>query len=311
MSRVLLITPARDEAEFLTATIRAVAAQTRPPDLWLIVDDGSTDETPEILARYAAELPFMRVIQAPATEFEADRDRLTLAAEARAFNAGLAAVAMTGLTHIGKLDADVELPPDYLERLLDRFAAEPKLGIAGGTLLERSGGGEWRPTKVPAHHVRGAVKLYSRECFEAIGGIEERLGWDTIDETYARMRGYSTRSLSDLAAHHHRPVATRGGALRGRARHGQCAYILRYAPWWVILRSFKVGCSRPFGLTGAAFLYGYARSAARRDGRVEDEEFRRFVARELRGRARPGSDANARIPARAAVAKVPTFFMRS
>jgi poly-beta-1,6-N-acetyl-D-glucosamine synthase len=311
MSRVLLITPARDEAEFLTATIGAVAAQTRPPDLWLVVDDGSTDETPEILARHAAELPFMKVIQAPTVELEANHDRLTVAAEARAFNAGLAAVAMTGLTHIGKLDADVELPPDYLERLLERFAEEPELGIAGGTLLEQNGGQEWRPAKVPAHHVRGALKLYSRECFEAIGGIEERLGWDTIDETYARMRGYSTRSLPDLTARHHRPVGSRGGALRGRARHGQCAYILGYAPWWVLLRSFKVGCSRPFGLTGAAFLYGYARSAARREGRVEDEEFRRFVARELRGRVRPGSDANALVPARAEVAEVPTFFMRS
>ncbi len=310
MSRVLLITPARDEAAYLANTIRAVAAQTRPPDLWLIVDDGSTDDTPRILRSLAAKVPFLRVLQAPPQDSQPGEDRLTMAAEARAFNAGLATVDRAGFTHLGKLDADVELPPDYLELLLQRFAADPQLGIAGGALLEQ-GGGRWRPTKVPAHHVRGALKLYSRECFGAIGGIEERLGWDTIDETYARMRGYSTRSLPELAARHHRPVATRGGTLRGRARHGQCAYILRYGSWWVTLRSLKVACSRPLGLSGAAFLYGYLRSALRRDDRVEDEEYRRFVARELRDRARLSGEPNARIPERPGAAKVPTFFMRS
>jgi hypothetical protein len=132
--------------------------------------------------------------------------------------------------------------------------------------------------------VRGALKLYSRECFSSIGGIEERLGWDTIDETYARMNGFNTRSLSEVVARHHRPVATRGGTLRGRARHGQCAYILRYGGWWVALRSLKVACSRPYGLSGLAFLYGYLRSAVQGEDRVEDERFRRFVAAELRGR---------------------------
>ena len=141
--------------------------------------------------------------------------------------------------------------------------------------------GGWQPTKVPAYHVRGALKLYSRECFEAIGGIEERLGWDTIDETYARMHGYTTRSLPRPTARHHRPVATRGGTLRGRARHGQCAYILRYGPWWVTLRSLKVACSRPYGLSGVAFLYGYLRGMARFEPKVEDERFKRFVRSEL------------------------------
>lgn len=310
MSRVLLITPARDEAAYLERTIRAVIAQTRRPDLWLIVDDGSTDATPEILARLAAEAPFLRVVQAPPQSSLPGADRLTIAAEARAFNAALATVDAGGFTHIGKLDADVELPPDYMERLLDAFAAEPELGVAGGTLLEQSAGA-WRATKVPAYHVRGALKLYSRECFAAIGGIEERLGWDTIDETYARMHGYTTRSLPDLLARHHRPVATRGGTLRGRARHGQCAYILRYGAWWVALRSFKVACSRPYGLSGIAFFYGYLRSAVRRDDRVEDEQYRRFVAAELRGRIRLGSRIGTLIANRSQTTKVPTFFVRS
>jgi biofilm PGA synthesis N-glycosyltransferase PgaC len=310
VARLLLITPARDEAAYLEKTIRGVLAQTRTPDLWLIVDDGSTDATPRILERFAAEAPFLRILRAPAQVGRAGEDRLTIAAEARAFNAALATVDLAEFTHVGKLDADVELPPDYMERLLERFATEPELGVAGGTLLEQGPRG-WQPTKVPAYHVRGALKLYSRECFEAIGGIEERLGWDTIDETYARMNGYKTRSLPEPTARHHRPVATRGGTLRGRARHGQCAYILRYGAWWVTLRSLKVACSRPYGLSGVAFLYGYLRSVMRRDDRVEDERYRRFVARELRGRIRLTGGRGAQISDRVQATKVPTFFMRS
>jgi glycosyltransferase involved in cell wall biosynthesis len=283
VDRLLLITPARDEAAHLAGTIRAVAAQTRKPDLWLVIDDGSTDGTAELLESTAAGVPFMRVLHAPQREGDPDADRLTLAAEAIAFNAALATVDLREFTHVGKLDADVELSPRYFEGLLARFEAEPELGIAGGVLLEHTGT-DWEPTKIPAYHVRGALKLYSRECFEAIGGVEERLGWDTIDETYARMRGYATRSVPEITARHHRPVATRGGALRGRARHGQCAYILRYGAWWVTLRSFKVALQRPYGLSGIAFLYGYYRALLKAQPKVEDERFKRFVRGELRMR---------------------------
>ena len=293
MTRVLLITPARDEAAYLENTIRAVAAQSRPPDLWLIVDDGSSDETPRILERLEAELPFLETMRAPGHAESRGRDGLAIAAEARAFNAALANVDADEFTHIGKLDADIELPPDYLEGLLGRFAAEPRLGVAGGTLLERCGG-EWRPTSAPAHHVRGALKLYSRECFRTIGGIEERLGWDTIDEIYARMHGYATHSFSELVARHHRPVATRGGALRGRARLGRCAYILRYSPWWVALKSARVATSPPYVLGGIAYFWGYLRPAVGdRHNRVEDPEFAHFVTAELRNRARPTAVARA------------------
>lgn len=284
MAGFLLITPARDEAAHLERTVRAVAAQSRTPDLWLIVDDGSTDATPQLLEGLAQEIPLLEIRQMPKRRPRSGEDGLAIAAEAVAFNAALASIDLTDFTHVGKLDADVELPPDYFERLLDRFAAEPELGIAGGVLLERNGSA-WEPTKIPGYHVRGALKLYSRECFEAIGGIEERLGWDTIDETYARMRGYSTRSVAEIAARHHRPVATRGGALRGRARHGQCAYILRYSAWWVLLRSFKVALQRPYGLSGIAFLYGYFQALLKAHPKVEDDGFKRFVRGELRQRA--------------------------
>ncbi len=311
MTRLLLITPARDEASHIERTARAVAAQTRPPDRWLIVDDGSTDATPSLLRKLQAELPFLTVLSAPQAELGENGDRLAFAAEARAFNWALASMDAAGFTHLGKLDADVELPPEYFDNLLARFAEQPSLGIAGGDLLEPGPQG-WQLAPVPDYHVRGAMKLYSRRCYDEIGGIEERLGWDTIDETYARMMGYETRSFRELLARHHRPVATANGALRGRARHGQCAYIVRYGPGWVLLRSFKVACSRPRVISGLAFFFGYLRAALRRDERVEDERFRRFVAAELRTRLRRASARLLRRPhGGREAAQVPPFFVRS
>jgi poly-beta-1,6-N-acetyl-D-glucosamine synthase len=282
-TRVLLITPVRNEAKHIVRMARALAAQTRRPDLWLVVDDGSDDATPQLLHELEAEIGFLRVLSTPEWHTAAGPDRLALAAEARAFNWALGTVDAAEYTHIGKLDGDIELPADYFERLLGGFAEEPALGIGGGTLLEPGRSG-WRSDRVPDYHVRGALKLYSADCFEAIGGIEERLGWDTIDETYARMRGFVTRSFPELVALHHRPVGTADGALRGHARHGECAYILHYGSAWILLRSLKVATTRPIGASGAAFVYGYLRSALRRRSRVDDEQFRRFVRRELRGR---------------------------
>jgi biofilm PGA synthesis N-glycosyltransferase PgaC len=284
---LLLITPVRNEADHIVRTARALAAQTRPPDLWLVVDDGSDDATPELLRSLEGEIGFMRALTTPRDHTATGPDRLALAAEARAFNWALSQVPLEEVDHVGKLDGDIELPPDYYERILERFDQEPALGIAGGVLEERGRDGGWSVDRNPDYHVRGALKLYSRACFEAIGGIEERLAWDTIDEAYARLHGFATRSFDDVVARHHRPAGTADGTLRGRARHGQCAYILHYGLGWVALRSLKAALDWPQGLSGVAYLYGYLRSAARREPRVDDPAFRRLVRRELRGRLVP------------------------
>jgi biofilm PGA synthesis N-glycosyltransferase PgaC len=281
--RLLIISPVRDEAEHIERVARSVAAQTRPPDAWVVVDDGSEDKTTEILHSLAGALPFMRIVSTPAGYTASDGDRLAAAAAPRAFNWGLRLVQWREFTHLGKLDGDVELPPEYFERLLAEFDRDPALGIAGGVISERIGPG-WRLVRIPRYHVRGALKVYTRECLEAIGGVQERLGWDTIDETYARMRGFSTRSVPDLVTRHHRHWGTADGSLRGRARHGECAYVLRYGLPWALLRSLKVAAARPRGLSGAAFVYGYLRAAAQGAPKVDDDDFRRFVRRELRRR---------------------------
>jgi glycosyltransferase involved in cell wall biosynthesis len=284
--RLLVISPIRNEAEHLERVARAMAAQTQPPQRWLLVDDDSTDETYALAQRLADEHPFIRVLRAPESPPLTDpRDRLASAAAPRTFNFGLGSLEWREFTHVAKLDGDMELPPGYWQRILDEFEADPKLGMAGGLRRELVRG-KWRLETIPLeYHVNGALKCYSRECLEAIGGIEERLGWDIIDETTARMRGFHTRSFADLVAIHHRPWASADGTLRGRARYGASAYIARAPAYWIAARSLKIATARPEGLSGLAFLYGYFRAALRRTPKVEDEEFRRAVRREFRGRA--------------------------
>ena len=283
--RILIISPVRNEAAHIERVVRAVAAQELVPARWIVIDDGSTDRTLELLRRLEDEVPFLTVTERlRAVPEGATRDRLARAAAPRNFNAGLALADWREYTHVMKLDGDIELPPHYFRTLMDRFAADPKLGLAGGVLEEPTAEGPMRPIKIPANHIHGALKCYSRECFEAIGGVQERLGWDTIDETYARMHGYDTVSFRELVSVHHRPIGSADGVLRGRARHGECAYITHYSPLWVTLRSLKVACSRPRVLSGAAFLFGYTRAAARGTERVPDAAYRAFTRRELRQR---------------------------
>jgi hypothetical protein len=285
--RILIISPVRNEAAHIDRVVAGVAAQTRPPSLWLVVDDGSTDGTLETLRKHEGELALLRVLEAPEHPTDGGSpDRLALAAEARAFRWAFGQVSKGAFDFVGKLDGDIELPPDYFERLLEHFSASGTLGIGGGTLIEPSTGGRWRRLRIPEHHVHGALKLYRLACYQAIGGMEERLGWDTIDETYARMHGFTTRSFPAIVARHHRPAGGAQGLLRGRARHGECAYILHYSVPWILLRSLKMATQRPVVLSGLAFVAGFARAALGPTSQVPDEGFRRFVRAELRGRVR-------------------------
>ena len=287
-ARVLLISPVRDEAAHIDAVAEGAGSQTRPPALWVVVDDGSTDGTLEKLRGHAARLPFLKVVSTP-PGFTVDAgDRLAAGGPDRAWNFGLrAAGGPEGFTHLGKLDGDVAMPPGYLEGLLERFAADPGLGMAGGAIFEPDGHGGWERLPTPPDHVTPMARLYTLECFEAIGGMPERLGADVITTTYAKLRGFGTATFAELPFRHLRHMGTAQGALRGRARHGLYQWIVHYSLLWVSLRSLLVAVRfRPYGLSGAWFLAGYLGAALRGVPRVEDPEFRAFVRGEQRARLR-------------------------
>ena len=219
--RLLVISPVRNEVKHIDRVVRAMAGQTRPPDLWLVADNSSDDGTLEVLRKHEVDMPFLRIVEVPPLTEKAGADRLAQAIPARVFNRALAEVDWEAFTHLGNLDGDIELPSDYFDRMLEKMRRDPRLGITGGSIIEPSGpGGSWRPLAAPAHHVHGALRLLTEQCFESVGGVQESPIWDTVDETYARMYGYRTERDRDLVARHHRPVGSADGLLRGRNELG-------------------------------------------------------------------------------------------
>jgi poly-beta-1,6-N-acetyl-D-glucosamine synthase len=291
--RLLVISPVRNEGEHLDAVAASLEQQTRRPDLWLIVDDNSTDATPLILRRLDDQIDWLRTASMPASDVLDRGDRLALGRVERVFNRGLDLLDWREFTHVGKLDGDVLLPGGYFERMLERFAQDPRLGLAGGALTERRAG-RWVTVATPEEMATGQARIYSRACLAAVGGIPERLGADPIADTYARMTGFTSRTFADLPFRHLRQMGSAQGALRGRARQGAAHYIVHYSLPWAVLRAGKMALGTPpRPLSGPAFLFGYLRAAAGGTRRVEDPAFRAFARAEQRRRM-----ASALVPGR-------------
>jgi poly-beta-1,6-N-acetyl-D-glucosamine synthase len=270
--RIIAITPARDEENFLPRLIASMAAQTLKPERWIIIDDGSTDATAQILDQAAARYPWIEVKHLPV-----GRERLP----------GGESVLMQFLPRevwhdfdaIFRVDADISFKPDLLELLAAEFARDPSLGIAGSGLFEPEGTA-WREIRSPSFHTRGAVKMYSRACFEAIGGLVSGLGWDTIDEARAMMLGYKSHSFRHIRAYHHRPQGSAGGYLKGNLAAGRAAYNVGYHPLFLIMRAAKRGLSWPPVIGGMFLFAGYLEGYLRRSEKIAPPDLVRFIRRQ-------------------------------
>jgi biofilm PGA synthesis N-glycosyltransferase PgaC len=278
-----------DEERHLQRFLDSMAAQKRPPDLLVLVDDGSSDRSPVIAADWSRSRPSVRVRGHPRRPRE--RDRLAQAPELRAFQGALAEIEEPWDVAV-KMDADLELSPDLFATLERAFLANPDLGIAGAHLsvLDPVTGRAVRERSAP-EHVRGATKFYRRACMREIAPIPPILGWDTIDEITARKHGWRTASLEcpGGGALHLRATGSIDGLLRAQYRWGVCAYGIGQHPLWVALSATRRLGDRPYVLGAAAFLAGWAGAPLRRRPRAP-EGVRAHGRREqlaiLRGRAR-------------------------
>jgi glycosyltransferase involved in cell wall biosynthesis len=269
MSNYLSITPVRDEERFLPGLIASMVSQTRRPERWLLIDDGSADATPAIIEEAARVHRWIEPRHLP-------RERVRRPGGESVIMQFLPPEAWRDVDFIARFDADLTFDSDYIERLLAEFARQPRLGIASGTLLEPGSDGAWREVVTPTFHTRGPSKLYSRPCFAAIGGLEPGLGWDTIDEIRAIMHGFVTRSFRHIHAWHHRPTGSARGMSRGRFNAGRAAYQAGYSPVFMgarVLRHLAIG--RP--LQGVAMLAGFADGYLRRAKRAASPDVVRFV----------------------------------
>lgn len=273
--RIVLVSPARNEDTTLERTLAAVRAQTRLPDLWVLVDDGSTDRTPEIMAKAARETPWIRVVA------RADRGfRAVGGGVVDAFYAGLDSVEGE-YDFIAKLDVDLEFSPRYIERLLERFAQNPKLAAASGKVFRPEGDG-FVEESIIDEQVSGAFKFYRREAFERIGGFVRQVMWDGIDFHRARMEGYQTRSFrdDDLRIIHLRLMGSTDRSIyRGRVRWGAGQWFMGSAFAYVVVSGLFRMRERPFVIGGLLIIAGYCLSALRRLPRYDEPGFREELHR--------------------------------
>jgi hypothetical protein len=281
---VAVAVPFLNERDNIETFLGSLAAQTRPPDRLLLVDDGSTDGSHDAAASFAAEHEWARLLRRPPRPPE--RDRLATAKELEAFQWAVAQLDVEWDV-LGKLDADLRLTPRTLETIAGELERDDGLGLAGSFLQENG-----RRIHIGEGHVHGATKFFRRACWEDVAPIPPILGWDTIDESTARMRGWRTQSfeMPDGDPEHLRPRGTYDGLLRGYRRWGECSYALGEAPLHVALYTLRqMATQAPRVTGGASYVAGYAGAALRRAPRAGPEvraHVRREQMRRLRRRLR-------------------------
>jgi poly-beta-1,6-N-acetyl-D-glucosamine synthase len=292
-----LVSPCRDEADYLQITIDAVAAQSVLPAKWLIVDDGSSDATPEILARAAAKYPFIQVVR------REDRGHRSVGPGViDAFYHGLSQVNVDDYEYLCKFDCDLELPRRYFERTMELFEQDRWLGTLSGKLHVRFGKREVEERTGDENSV-GPVKFYRARCFKAIGGFVREVCWDGIDGHMCRMRGWVARSVNDpeLRIVHLRQMGSSHISLwNGRIRWGKGKYFMGSAPAYVAAAALYRMGERPYFLSGLGILWGYIKAHLENAPRMSDPNYLAFLRafeREalLRGKRRATQRYNERI----------------
>jgi GT2 family glycosyltransferase len=269
-------------------TIRSVLQQTVRPGKWIIVNDGSTDDTGEIVQSYARQYEWMELLPMP------KRENRHFAGKAHAFNTAYAYLAThnsqppTNWDLIGNLDADITLPEDYYEFLLRKFSQDAKLGVAGTPFREGTDTYDFRFSSVD--HVSGACQLFRRECFEEIGQYVpiEGGGLDVIAVLTARMKGWHTQTFTEKICQHHRPMSSANFRHKFVANFklGKRAYHVGFHPLWQVFRSIYQMSRRPFVTGGCALFMGYFWTLIRRERRPISQELVDFQRRDQLKRLR-------------------------
>jgi biofilm PGA synthesis N-glycosyltransferase PgaC len=274
--KYVLVTPARNEEAFIRLTIESVISQTVLPERWVIVSDGSTDRTDEIVKDYLPQHPWMKLLRMT------DRRDRSFAAKAICFEAGYKELSPVTYEVIGNLDGDISFEPDYIEFLLGKFEEIPDLGVAGTPFLE-DGYSSISDSFEGGRHVAGGCQLFRRQCFEEIGGYvhNKEGGIDWIAVTTARMRGWKTISFMGKVFFHHRRLGTGGASgVKALFNYGRKDYYLGNHPLWEIFRFLYRLSKKPYVL-GALVLYaGYLWAAITRMKRPISDELLRFHRQE-------------------------------
>lgn len=266
-----VITPVRNEQDNLARLAESLLAQTRRPKRWLIVDNGSGDRSQEIARALAERHPWI-----DALVIDGGGSAGRGAPIVRSLHHGIAQLGPDMPEIVVAVDADVSFEPDFFERLLAEFDDDPKLGIASGSGWEQRDG-RWAQRHLTGSTVWGATRAYRRECLESVLPLEERVGWDGIDELKANANGWSTRIVLDLPFLHHRREGARDGAWRMRVEQGRTAHYMGYRSWYLLLRA---AYNLRTDLAAPGLAVGYWTAALKREPRLGSEPARAYIRRQ-------------------------------
>ena len=267
----IVISPVRDEGKYIEHTLRSVVLQTTRPAEWVIVNDGSTDNTGEILERYAAAHHWIKVVTRKNRGF-----RKAGGGVIEAFYDGYGETKTTGWEYVVKLDGDLSFDSSYFEECFRRFSEDPRLGIGGGSIYNLEDGVPVLEP-CPVFHVRGATKIYRRECWDQIGGLKVLIGWDTIDELKANMVGWNTMTFPELRLIQLKPTGSADGAWKNFVKNGLANYITGYHPAFMVLKCLKRLGERPYVVNSVGLLWGYLKGYLKKVPRVDDKELVQYV----------------------------------
>ncbi|WP_045215628.1 glycosyltransferase family 2 protein [Desulfonatronovibrio magnus] len=275
-SNYVLITPCRDEADYARQCLDSVLQQTVHPALWVIVDDGSRDETPQILQEYADRVDWIKIVQ------RKDRGKRAVGPGViDAFYAGLETIDLSQFDYLCKFDLDLDIPAGYFETLISWMQQDPCLGTCSGKPYFKSNGdGHLVSEKIGDEMSVGMTKFYRRECFQEIGGFVRQGMWDGIDCHRCRMLGWiaCSRDTEETRFIHLRPMgSSQQNVWTGRMRHGFGQYFMGTGLAYMTASALYRMTRPPVLVGGLGMWWGYVRSMLAREDRYQDPEFRRFL----------------------------------
>lgn len=276
--RYVVVTPVRDEERHLRHTIECMTRQSIIPTEWIIVNDGSSDKTKQIIDEYAVRFEWIRAVHRPNRGF-----RKSGGGVVEAFNDGYGALSSNDWDYIVKLDGDLSFDSDYFEQCFNRFVAESSLGVGGGVICYVENGKK-EFEECPSFHVRGATKIYRRACWDAIGGFWPAPGWDTIDEVKANSLGWTTASFKELHLIHHRQTGAADGLWGGFVKNGRANYVCGYHPLFMLLKCIRRIPLKPAVVGSAALMYGFISGYVKRIPQVNDSAMISYLRKEQMNR---------------------------
>jgi biofilm PGA synthesis N-glycosyltransferase PgaC len=273
-----LITAARNEGKYLENTIKTIIAQTLLPVKWIIVSDGSTDKTNEIVLQYSAHYNFIALANKTATV----NRRVDFSSKVHAIKMGYQKLQGIDYSFIGILDGDVTFDSCYYENILKKFVDNPKLGIAGGIILDQYDNHCVRRSPRKFNYVSGCIQLFRRECYEAIGGLTpiEEGGEDTIAAITVQMKGWEVEAFEELNVYHHKHSTSSRGGINESLREGRMFYALGSHPLFEIIKNLSKIVEKPYFLHPFIRLFGYLWPFVRRQKRQVSDEFIRFLRKQ-------------------------------